>query len=381
MHTALPPLDWPARASRLRIRLARLSGGGCPLRSLRRSLLPALNALGARALVRSGFDLHLSDEGAFVLTVLALVVALAGQAARRLGDALLQKARGGAVHIEDAEAHLHLDVRALGFDLLLRVFVARIRILRLLPPESAHACQPDELRLHPGDVRIPQHRVNSRPPIPHRRQEIPSRREHAAHLHGPDARLLRRRRAGAGAGAGAAPPKKPRIGPVEMSSVLSSARDFLSAMRDRGPTVDSVLGDPDIARVKPELVRLAGVSALRRQQAEDSDSGDEDAEEEVEPEGPHVEMEVSLGVFDVHGSTAGLLQKGVPEASGRLPGESDDESEDSEDEGPLIREVEVEPGADEGSGAEGVEGGEEAAAEGAQGASAAAESGEPDPEP
>mmetsp|Transcript_51948 Transcript_51948/g.148969 ORF Transcript_51948/g.148969 Transcript_51948/m.148969 type:complete len:163 (+) Transcript_51948:647-1135(+) len=162
-----------------------------------------------------------------------------------------------------------------------------------------------------------------------------------------------------------------------MSSVLSSARDFLSATRDRGPTVDAVLGDPDIARVKPELVRLAGVSALRRQQAEDSDSGDEDAEEE----GPHVEMEVSLGVFDVHGSTAGLLQKGVPEASGRLPGESDDESEDSEDEGPLIREVEVEPGAHEGSGAEGVDGGEEAAAEGARGASAAVESGEPDPEP
>lgn len=147
-------------------------------------------------------------------------------------------------------------------------------------------------------------------------------------------------------------PTKPRIGPAEGSSVLSSVRDFLAKASAQPPSTGAPgSSDPVIARASgpssASEVRLPGVGEA---------SEDEDEEAEEEADGPHVQMEVGLGVFDVNGSTDALLRNGVPEVAGRLPeveGESSEESDEGSDEEegvvPLIQEL---AGAGEGSGSD-----------------------------
>mmetsp|Transcript_88239 Transcript_88239/g.263099 ORF Transcript_88239/g.263099 Transcript_88239/m.263099 type:complete len:178 (-) Transcript_88239:136-669(-) len=126
-------------------------------------------------------------------------------------------------------------------------------------------------------------------------------------------------------------PKKPRIGPVETSGALASARAFLASAAGRGPVAGVPLGscDPEIARARPAEVRLPGQAV--------------EAEPGADGEERHVQMDVGLGVFDVGGSVEALLQRGVPSAAGHLP-DSDSSSEDEDAAGaPLIQEV---PSAD-----------------------------------
>mmetsp|Transcript_16193 Transcript_16193/g.33754 ORF Transcript_16193/g.33754 Transcript_16193/m.33754 type:complete len:183 (-) Transcript_16193:72-620(-) len=123
-------------------------------------------------------------------------------------------------------------------------------------------------------------------------------------------------------------PKKPRIGPVESSSVLLSARAFLSAAAGRDPAEGLSPGgcDPEIARAAPAEVQLPGGAA--------------EAEGPPADEGPqHVQMDLSLGVFDVAGSTEALERRGVPVATGQLPADGESSDDDSSEEAPLIQEV------------------------------------------
>mmetsp|Transcript_33163 Transcript_33163/g.91681 ORF Transcript_33163/g.91681 Transcript_33163/m.91681 type:complete len:183 (-) Transcript_33163:120-668(-) len=135
--------------------------------------------------------------------------------------------------------------------------------------------------------------------------------------------------AGGGSGASAAQQlKKPRIGPVESSGALASARAFLAMAGGSGPTTDLPQGgcDPEIALVVPAPVRLPGEPPEAEGQPTDGQQ--------------HVQMEVGLGLFDVGGSPEALLRSGVPEAAGHLPCAAGGGAEEEDEvEAPLIQEV------------------------------------------
>merc|ERR1712203_78895 len=104
-------------------------------------------------------------------------------------------------------------------------------------------------------------------------------------------------------------PKKPRIGGIEESSVLTSARAFLAAAKAGTPAAPSS-SEPTIAPVCPKQIILPGMGG---NSSDDSDS-DSDDEASGGRLSPHVSMELGLGVFDVEGSADPLLQQGVQEA-------------------------------------------------------------------
>merc|ERR1712078_379652 len=103
--------------------------------------------------------------------------------------------------------------------------------------------------------------------------------------------------------------------------VAAAARDIVLPGQNGQEDEAVVPSSPSSASSAPKhkLIREADEATDNEEESEE-ENGEESSEAEEVAE-PHVEINLGLGVMDVAGDAEVLLQKGIHEAAGHLPGE------------------------------------------------------------